>query len=170
MCDYCAPRARGSLPDVRSEYQVARAAVEATSRGISAVRAFDACGQHVGVQAWSACIATHVWPILAQAKMTRLLQPLDTHTHTCSQLTNCVCRGLTIMHELFPVAVSWESTSCLRRRAKRSEQFLRAAIWRMPLLAMVLAVIKMARPTESHCSFRSRRHLEHPFPSRPRSN
>ena len=40
---------------------------------------FDAASQHLGPPVWAACAATSIWPILVPAKMTGVLQMLDTH-------------------------------------------------------------------------------------------
>lgn len=40
---------------------------------------FDAAPQHLGPAVWRACSAVRIWPILVPAKLTWLLQVLDTH-------------------------------------------------------------------------------------------
>lgn len=40
---------------------------------------FDACRSHLCHCVFNACAAAHIWPIVVPAKMTWLLQPLDTH-------------------------------------------------------------------------------------------
>lgn len=40
---------------------------------------FDACNAHIGPETWTACSSARVWPIVVPARMTWLLQMLDTH-------------------------------------------------------------------------------------------
>ena len=40
---------------------------------------FDAAPQHLGPAVWRACSAVRIWPLLVPAKLTWLLQVLDTH-------------------------------------------------------------------------------------------
>lgn len=41
---------------------------------------FDACKAHLHSNVFAACAAANIWAVVLAAKMTRLLQPLDTHT------------------------------------------------------------------------------------------
>ena len=58
----------------------ALAAALAAHRGtVQVVLAFDACRAHVATPVFTACAAVNIWPLVVPARMTWLLQPLDTH-------------------------------------------------------------------------------------------
>ena len=55
----------------------------------------DAAKLHWVTAVMNTCGRKGVWPMLVPAKLTWLLQPCDTHTHTCSSSTRSICRKLT---------------------------------------------------------------------------
>ena len=55
------------------------AALAQFAADLQPVLLLDACRQHLSNGVFAACSATRIWPLVVPAKMTWLLQPLDTH-------------------------------------------------------------------------------------------
>jgi len=55
------------------------AALAAHSDAVQVILCFDACRAHMATPVFSTCAAVHIWPLVVPARMTWLLQPLDTH-------------------------------------------------------------------------------------------
>lgn len=75
-------RERSAWVNIRIICQIVRALAAALaphSAAVQPILCFDACKAHVASPVFTACAAAKLWPLVVPARMTWLLQPLDTH-------------------------------------------------------------------------------------------